>query len=138
MKLIKAFLDSSVIIAGLVSESGGSHKILILAESGVIIPLISELVVREVLGNAEKKMPDRYNLFYSLFKNMPFKLINPAKDDLIRAKALINEKDAPVLAAALTGRADWLISLDKHFLTFKAPPELATGTPGDFIQRVFP
>lgn len=39
MRRIKVFLDSSVIIAGLASASGGSHKVLALAELGVIASL---------------------------------------------------------------------------------------------------
>jgi predicted nucleic acid-binding protein len=29
---------------------------------------------------------------------------------------MINEKDAPILAAAIAAHVDWLLSLDKHFL----------------------
>jgi len=140
MKRIKIFLDSSVIIAGLASKTGGSHKILIMAELQIIIPLISEIVVQEVMNNINKKMPDHYGLFYTLFQKLPFKLIKPSKEDLKKALIIINDKDAPLLAAAMTGKADWLLSLDRHFLK----PELSeliginTGTPGDFIQRVFP
>lgn len=139
MKQIKTFLDSSVIIAGLASKSGGSHKILLMAEYKIIIPLISEVVIKETLNNIKKKMPQQYSLFYTLFHKLPFKLIDPSEDDIKRALTMINEKDAPILAAAMTGKAEWLLSLDRHFFQ----PELNKftgmniGTPGDFIQTVF-
>lgn len=139
MKQIKTFLDSSVIIAGLASKTGGSHKILLMAEYKIIIPLISEVVVQETLSNIKKKMPQHYSLFYTLFQRLPFKLIDPSEDDFKRALTMINEKDAPILAAAMTGKAEWLLSLDRHFFQ----PELTAftgmniGTPGDFIQTVF-
>jgi predicted nucleic acid-binding protein len=139
MKQIKTFLDSSVIIAGLASKTGGSHKILLMAEYQIIIPLISEVVVEETLSNIKKKMPHHYSLFYTLFQKLPFKLVDPAENDLKRALTLINEKDAPILAAAMTGRAQWLLSLDRHFFEPEIAPlaGLNIGTPGDFIQNVF-
>jgi predicted nucleic acid-binding protein len=139
MKQIKTFLDSSVIIAGLASKTGGSHKILLMAEHQIIIPLISEVVVEETLSNIKKKMPQHYSLFYTLFQKLPFKLVDPAKNDLKRALTLINEKDAPILAAAMTGRAEWLLSLDRHFFESELAPlaGINIGPPGDFIQNVF-
>jgi len=45
-----------------------------------------------------------------------------------------------ILAAAMTGKADWLITLDQHFLQpeLNSLPGLITGTPGEFMQKVFP
>jgi putative PIN family toxin of toxin-antitoxin system len=139
MKQIKTFLDSSVIIAGLASKTGGSHKILLMAEYKIIIPLISEVVVQETLNNIKKKMPEQYNLFYALFKKLPFMLIDPSEKDINLALSMINDKDAPILAAAMTGKAEWLLSLDRHFLAPEliALAKMNIGTPGDFIQRVF-
>lgn len=48
---------------------------------------------------------------YALFKKLPFKITDPVEEDLALAKKLINEKDAPILAAAKTGKVDWLLSL---------------------------
>jgi len=139
MKQIKTFLDSSVIIAGLASKTGGSHKILMMAEYQIIIPLISEVVVQETLNNIKKKMPQQYRLFYTLFQKLPFKLVDPTEKDFKRALTMINEKDAPILAAAMTGKAEWLLSLDRHFFKPEIipPSGMNIGTPGDFIQRVF-
>lgn len=135
MKQIRAFLDSSVIISGLASRSGGSYKILALAELGIVIPCISETVVAEVLRNVKKKLPECLDLFYVLFKKLPFKIYVPGKNDLAHAESLINAKDAPILAAAITGRVDWLISLDKHFLekTWHDKVDFLIGTPQGFL-----
>lgn len=139
MKQIKIFLDSSVIIAGLASKLGGSHQILLLTEHKIVVSLISEMVVQETLKAINRKMPQQYNLFYSLFQRLPFQLIDPSEDDLKRALSMINEKDTPILAAAMTGKAEWLLSLDRHFLVpnLTASTGINMGTPGDFIQTVF-
>jgi len=139
MKQIKTFIDSSVIIAGLASKTGGSHKILLMAEYKIIIPFISEVVVQETLNNIKKKMPEQYNLFYALFKKLPFKLVDPSANDIKKALTMINNKDAPILAAAMTGKADWLLSLDRHFFQTELPglTGINIGTPGNLIQTVF-
>lgn len=116
MKRIRVFLDSSVIIAGLASKKGGSYEVLAMAELNVLLPCICEDVVSEVFRNVQKKLPGSVPYVYALFKKLPFKIIDPADEDLALAKKMINEKDAPILAAAMTGNVDWLLSLDKHFL----------------------
>ncbi|WP_194175006.1 hypothetical protein [Desulfofundulus thermobenzoicus] len=74
--------------------------------------------------------------YYALFKVLPFKIVDPTGKDLEYARSLINEKDAPILAAAICGKVDWLLSLDKHFLNndWKGKVNFAVGTPGDFLQ----
>ncbi|HOV79186.1 MAG TPA: putative toxin-antitoxin system toxin component, PIN family [Bacillota bacterium] len=136
---IKVFLDSSVIIAGLASATGASHKVLALAELKLIRPYVSEDVISEVLRNAQKKLPDSLAHFYMLFKILPFRIVDPTVKDLEHAKTLINNKDAPILAAAMAGQADWLLSLDKHFLAagLQEKAGFAIGPPGKFLLECF-
>jgi putative PIN family toxin of toxin-antitoxin system len=138
MKQIKVFLDSSVIIAGLVSKKGGSYEVLALAELNVIIPCICEDVVSEVFRNVQKKLPGSVAYFYTLFKKLPFKIIDLLEEDLALARKLINEKDALILASALSGEVDWLLSLDKHFLRgeLEGKVKFPVCTPGEFLQRL--
>lgn len=136
MKPIKVFLDSSVIIAGLASRSGSSHKVLLLAELEIIIPYISEQVVTEVFRNIQLKLPECTEAFFTLFNRLPFIISDPAADDLRLANSLINEKDAPVMAAAITAGADWLLSLDKHFLKdWKGEVGFLAASPAEFLQK---
>lgn len=138
MKPIKVFLDSSVIIAGLASRRGGSYELLALAEVGIITPYISEQVINEVLRNTQKKLPGCVDLFYLLFKRLPFVIADPGVEHLLHAKAFINENDAPIIAAAMTAEADWLLSLDSHFLNkdWKGEVSFLIGTPGDFLRKM--
>jgi len=131
-------MDSGVIIAGLASKKGGSCEVLALAELRVIIPCICEDVVSEVFRNVQKKLPGSVAHFYTLFKNLPFKIIDPSEEDMIFAKKLINEKDAPVLAAAISGKVDWLLSLDKHFLRddFEGKVNFQICSPGELFKKL--
>jgi len=138
MKPINVFLDSSVIIAGLASKKGGSFEVLALAELKVIIPCICEDVVSEVFRNVQKKLPGSVGLFYTLFKKLSFKITDPSGEDMIFARKLINEKDAPILAAAISEKVEWLLSLDKHFLKadLEGKVNFRICTPGEFLQKI--
>ncbi len=137
MRRTRVFLDSSVVIAGLASKTGGSHKILALAEMGIITPYISEDVVSEVLRNVRKKLPDCEALFYTLFKTLPFKIADGSDKDIEYAKKFINEKDAVIMAAAVSSKAEWLLSLDRHFLAadWTGKFNFVVCSPGDFFER---
>ncbi|MDA8336214.1 MAG: putative toxin-antitoxin system toxin component, PIN family [Peptococcaceae bacterium] len=135
MTQIKVFLDSSVIIAALASKKGGSFEILALAETILIIPFISEKVVKEVFRNVQKKLPSHLDSYHSLIKSIPIRLVEPTAVDMQHAGSLINEKDAHILAAAMTAEVDWLLSMDKHFLdpALKDQIPFSIGKPGDFL-----
>ncbi|TEB07901.1 PIN domain protein [Pelotomaculum schinkii] len=138
MKRSKVFLDSSVIIAGLASKKGGAYEVLVLSELGIVIPCISEDVVSEVLRNVQKKLPNSLAHYYALFKTLPFKILDASEKDMEYAKGLINEKDAPILASAISGSVDWLLSLDKHFLNIDGKEKLdfVICSPGNFLKKL--
>jgi putative PIN family toxin of toxin-antitoxin system len=140
-KKIKVFLDSSVIIAGLSSSRGGSREVLLLAELGFIIPVISEQVVTEVLRNVERKLPQCLPEYYALFKILPLLMApEPGKEIRTKAHRLLNPADAEILAAALSAKADWLLSLDRHFLDGNLEKELPlrVASPGILLRRLLP
>jgi predicted nucleic acid-binding protein len=125
-------------IAGLASASGGSHKVLALAELGIITPYISADVEREVLRNVAKKLPKAVVHFERLMQELSFTVIEASEQESERARLIINEHDTPIMAAAMSGGVDWLLSLDKHFLTLKEKGTLdfTVATPGEFLQQI--
>jgi predicted nucleic acid-binding protein len=137
MRKIRVFLDSSVIIAGLASASGGSHKVLALSELGLIDPFISAEVQNEVLRNIKNKLPKAIDNFERLLRSLPFTVVEVHEEDIKRAELIINAHDAPIMAAAIFGKVDWLLSLDKHFQAVKEREKLdfTIATPGEFLQR---
>ncbi len=114
-----------------------SYEVLTLAELKIIILCICKDVVSEVFRNVQKKLPGSVAHFYALFKRLPFKIIDPFDEDLALARKLINEKDVPILASTISGKVDWLLSLDKHFLKteLEGKVKFQVCTPGEFLQR---
>ncbi len=64
----------------------------------------------------------------------------PPPEELAACEAIVGEKDAHVLAAALKSGAAFLLTLDRrHFMTEKvrnAYLDLDVMTPGDFLRKL--
>lgn len=70
----RIFLDASVIISGIASRTGGSHALLVLAEIGLIRPVICQYIFQEVERNIQAKLPKAIPNFDLLKANIPGKL----------------------------------------------------------------
>ena len=133
----RVFLDTNVLIAGLVSPTGASAAIRDLGEAEELRVVISRQVLVEADRVLLKKFPrliERYRLF---IKNVSPELAEDPSPKAIReAEAVINPDDAPILAAAKEEGVDYLVTLNtKPFLTPKARAFFAKPilTPGEFL-----
>ena len=138
----KVFLDSSVLIAALLSSRGGSFYILTQMRDGFSFH-VSEYVFAEAGEVLKTKFAAQPHLQKNLFLLLGLANVsttpNPSKLDVRRAAKLISKNDAPILASAVA-HCDYLLTLDKEF--FK-PSILADAnkrglsilTPGSFIQQ---
>ncbi len=136
---IKIFVDTNVLIAGLASAAGASATLLDLCEAGVTQMVIS----RQVLIEADRNFSDKFRLvdrFRQFIRNLgPLLVEDPATPAVEKAAKIIDRKDAPILAAALESKVDFLITLDKkHFLTQQARIKipLKVLSPAEFL-RIF-
>lgn len=138
----RLFLDASVMIAAAASRTGASALILALCGHGDARAVSSRLVLLEAERNIRRKLGQDVLLrFYQEVAGLDLDLVaNPTPQEITDQSQIIDLKDAHVLAAALKGRADFLLTLDrKHLLT---PTVLGAGlpfmilTPGDFLRRL--
>jgi putative PIN family toxin of toxin-antitoxin system len=136
----RVFLDSSVIIAALLSPQGGSSYILTELNDHLAFE-ISEYVFAEVRGILETKFKNEPHLLAGLLPLLGFAGVtlpfNPSRQEVRVAERYISKKDAPVLAAAWAGH-DYLVTLDNEFLKpdVRAEAErrgLVVLKPGDLI-----
>ncbi|MBI3577291.1 type II toxin-antitoxin system VapC family toxin [Candidatus Gottesmanbacteria bacterium] len=110
------FLDSSVLFSAINSPTGGSAKLFV--TKGIKL-VSSKVVLTEVERNVRKKLAsyqlERMFLLFGQFTILPQR---PNKALIRKAKAIIVEKDAVILAEAKQAKIDILATLDKkHFLT---------------------
>jgi len=112
---MKVFFDASVIIAALLSPTGGSSLLLQHIKSKVFIGITSQTVLEEIL---EEDKPKRLKRSYEeigefiahsgliVRESITTKEIAPYKDD-------VDEEDAHLFAGALLTKCSHLVSLDK-------------------------
>lgn len=139
VKSWRVFLDSSVLISGIISQTGASSAILDLGEAGEIVIVLSKGVLVEADRVFEKKFPDLTGEFRGFIKNLsPMMIDDPAAQEIREAERVIDKDDAPILAAA--GKADirYLASLDtRHFHSSSARQYLKSPivTPAQFLTE---
>lgn len=134
------FLDASVLIAAVLSPGGGSFRLIIEARQKGFLLFASAYVLDETIKNLKEDYPDYLAKLKSLLLFSALKvLLNPSPKEVAKAIKLIDFKDAPILAAALQHKMDFLITLDReHFFAqrlTKADLPCEILTPGDFIRK---
>ena len=136
----RLFLDSSVVIAALLSTSGGSFRIFKESNAGNIETHINRYVLAEVTGVVARKHPSLSEGIPELLSWANMNVHKNAPSAKVGKLCMaINEKDAPVLAGALAAKASFLVTLDqKDFFTeklVKASLPIAIVTPRMYFQE---
>jgi len=121
----KVYFDASVIIAGLLSPSGGSSALITLAQKNSIIGITSQTVVEEILSHRHKirKIPEEI-IEYIHENNLIIRNEILLKDIQAISDLMIDVDDAHVFVGAMHTGADYLVSLDKKHIL--APSVKAT------------
>lgn len=133
----RAFLDTSALIAGLFSPTGSAHEVLRLFEVGIVELIISRQVLVEADRNLTAKLPallDEYHDF--LHRLSPHVIEDPSREAVERAASVIHHADAPILAAAIAARVDYLITWNTRHFHKKPVQEFVSFrivTPAEFL-----
>ena len=107
---LRVCVDADVLIAGLMSRTGASHAILVLAELGLLRLVLPEAAVAEVRRNLAAKLPEAAPLFGEFLRSVPLEIHCPTSHDRERARELADAKDVPILAAAIGAGARLLVT----------------------------
>jgi uncharacterized protein len=112
--LLRALIDSSVLMAAVLSETGAAYDLLEAGREQRITLFASLYVLSEVERNLNRKAPRGLAAFRE--RRDQLILIEPPVDLIVAVARTIELKDAPVVAAALEARADYLITYDRRHL----------------------
>jgi predicted nucleic acid-binding protein len=137
----RIFLDSSVLISGIMSQRGASYALLLLAELGLIRVIVCPYIRKETERNLALKVPEILPLYHQLTARINWELVqDPSPDEILPLVSIIPAKDAPVLAAAIFSKPDRLVTLDAvHFIRAFSVSEqsgLVICTPGELIREI--
>ena len=139
------FFDASVLVAGALSESGGSALLLEACKLGGFTAQITFLIILEAYHTLERGFPRRsIDRFRAYLADIHWEVLPvPQEKDLQKYTPLIHSKDVHVLAAAAEGGCEFLLTLDRrHILAAAVALEqahlpLRMLTPGDFIRQTY-
>ncbi len=136
------FLDSSALVAGVISATGATRALLLLSEAGAVKITISEQVIVETERTLARKAPATLPFYREALRASRVRIVkDPSAAEVAAASDMIaHETDAPILAAAIEVRCDYLVTLNRrHFID---DPEVARrsglriGAPGDALAWV--
>ncbi len=135
-KVYKVFLDTSVLLSGLNSPFGASGFIISLFKLKKIIIVISP----EVIFEAEKAIKNKFPLlnvsFIDFLVSRPIRTQKLTSKEIQSVYQIINSEDAPILAGAIKGKVDVLITLDKKFQELaQNKVTLKIFSPGKFLEE---
>jgi len=104
----KVFLDTSALIAGVVSASGAAREVLRLGEARVIDLVVSRQVLTEGDRNIATKLPTVLADYRMLLEHLGLQIVeDPSAQGVREAARVIHHKDAPILAAARQAWITW-------------------------------
>jgi predicted nucleic acid-binding protein len=143
-KVVRVFLDSNVILSGLLSERGAPRIMLDLLSLG--LPFLMGATGRynliEIERNLKKKMPDLLFLYKAYLFKLNLQVIPlPRPEEVRDFSGQIAEKDIPVLISAIRSKVDFLVTGDKqHFGKMKEIGKYPfhVVTPSEFLDSILP
>ena len=135
----RIFLDSNILIAGAYSRRGASRAILLLGEAGLFRIVVSRQVIDEAERNLREKLPAGLPKFAEILALLEMEIVpDPGMAIVAPYLSLIEDKDAPILAAAREAGVERLISLNTSDFTPAIGEKvgIAIQTPAEFINEI--
>ena len=142
MSRINLFLDSSALMAGLISAEGAARALLLLGEDGVIQLTVSEQVIVEIERNLARKAPRAVPFAREMIRIAKVRILRDPPLDEVRQRMdwISHAADVPILVAAHRDQVDYLVTLNRrHFLDDAEVAQrsgLRIGSPGDALAWV--
>lgn len=114
--MIKIFLDASVIIASMLSPTGGSSKVIRLGQLGEWAQITSQTVIDEVKDHTEKIDKSAQEIDQFIKEHSVIVRQRMTKSEIKPFIKLVDEGDAHLIAGSKLTGADFLVTLDKKHL----------------------
>ncbi len=143
-KAVRVFLDSNVILSGLISDKGAPRIILDLLTLKLpfLVGCTGRFNVMEIERTLKKKIPGLLPLYRKYRPLLNLRIIPlPSPQEIGAIARTIADKDLPVLASAIKGKADFLVTGDKqHFQRLRTGKDypLQIVTPAEFVDSILP
>jgi predicted nucleic acid-binding protein len=141
-KAVRVFLDSNVILSGLISDKGAPRVILDLLslKLSFLSGLTGQYNIAEIERNLEKKAPAIIPVYRKYFPEIKLEIIPlPFSEEIKKFSGSIADKDIPVVVSAINGKADFLVTGDKkdfEKLKMKGDYPFKILSPSEFLDTI--
>ncbi|QQR79973.1 MAG: PIN domain-containing protein [Deltaproteobacteria bacterium] len=140
-KNVKIFLDSNVILSGLLSDK--SYPRIILDLLSLEVPLLKGLTgkynLEEIERNLKSRFPKILPIYQHYFEKIKLEIIPlPSARSVSSMAKKMSPKDTPVLVSAKNGKANYLITGDKKGFPKEMAKPILIVSPAEFIEEVLP
>ena len=143
-KAVRVFLGSNVILSGLLSDKGSPR--IILDMLSLKLPFLAGITGRyniiEIERNLTKKLPFAIPIYREYLPKLNLEIVPlPSFEEVKRLSGHTAEKDVPVLASALKGKADFLVTGDKKDFASLMKKErylFKIAAPAEFLDMIIP
>lgn len=114
--MIRIYLDASVIIAAMLSPTGGSAKLIQFVRLGAVAGITSQTAIAEIEEHALKidKTLTEIRQFIQDNKVVVREKISKAEEEPYQG--LVDKEDIHIVAGAKLTKCDYLVTLDKKHL----------------------
>ncbi len=140
-KDVNLFLDSNVILSGLLSSKGYPRILLDLLslEVPILKGMTGQYNVEEIERNLKTRFPELLPIYQEFFPKMKLRIVEiPSSQEVVTLIKVMSPKDAPVLASARMGKADYLITGDKKGFPKNVAKPILILNPFEFIEKILP
>ncbi|MBC7264782.1 MAG: PIN domain-containing protein [Chloroflexi bacterium] len=141
----RLFFDASVLVAAAHSPQGGSALLLAACKAGGFRAQTTFVILLEALHALRRFPEESLRRFYRLLVEVNWGLLPiPPKETLEKYCRYISPKDVHVVAAAVEGEAEFLLTLDRQHILAASEKVGQAGLPiiilrpGDFIRQYYP
>ncbi|MBI4318066.1 MAG: putative toxin-antitoxin system toxin component, PIN family [Chloroflexi bacterium] len=116
------FFDANVLFSGIYGGTGAPSTLLDLCTAGKITMIISRQVLEETVRTLREKRPNALPSLQTLLSSLlPPVVDDPTPEEVAAYLPYVShQEDSPILAAAIKGRADFLVTGNTRH--FQSPP----------------
>jgi uncharacterized protein len=136
--MIRAVLDSSVLVSAFLTQSGTSHAVLSAAREGVFVLCLSREILEETRRSLREKVRTirRYYAYPDERVDQHIAALAEFASDLPELHVVpLDPKDDAIVATAVAARADYLVTGDKrHLLPLGEYEGIKIVTPRQFLD----
>lgn len=142
MPNLDLFLDSSALVAGIVSARGAARALLLMAEAGLLVITVSTQVIVESERAIARKAPRGLVPFREAVRSTGLCIVHDPPPEEVQAhlNVIAHPADVPIVVAAMQAGVDYLVTLNRrHFVddpAVSARSGLRIGSPGDALAWV--